>query len=50
VRIMITSKHVNSLAVCLTYILDGSVENYSQETGLDFLLGQALQVNAVLVP
>jgi hypothetical protein len=50
VRIMITSKHVNSLVMCLTCILGGSVENYSQYTGLDFLLGQALQVNAVLVP
>lgn len=50
VRILITSKHRNSLVMCLTCTVGGSTENYRQDSGLEFLLGQALQLNAVLVP
>jgi hypothetical protein len=50
VRILITSKHRNSLVMSLTCILGGSTENYRQDSGLEFLLGQALQLSAVLVP
>lgn len=50
VRILITSKHRNSLVMSLICTLSGSTENYRQDSGLEFLLGQALQLNAVLVP
>lgn len=50
VRTVITSKHVNSLVMCLTCTLGGSTDNYREDFGLEFLLGQALQVNAVQVP
>ena len=50
VRILITSKHRNLLVMSLTYILGGSTENYRQDSGLEFLLGQDLQLSAVPVP
>ena len=49
-RVLITSRHRNSLVMCLTCTLGGSTENYRQDSGLEFLLSQALQLNAVLVP
>jgi len=36
--------------MCLICTVSGSTENYRQDSGLEFLLGQALQLNAVLVP